>query len=65
MNKKVMLREGLILLATCGALGLLAMVLRLLGITLWPLVGFWPLPLLALAFYVAVRWRRCRRRCRS
>jgi uncharacterized membrane protein len=66
MNTKVIAREGLIFLATCGAFLVLAMALRLLvGINLWPLLAFVPFAPLAIAFYVLVCWRRCKRRCRS
>ena len=70
MNRKVIAREGLILLATCGALFALAVVLQLLagiiGITLWPLVAFAPLVLpLFVVVYVLVRWRLHKRSCRA
>jgi hypothetical protein len=65
MNKKVITREGLIFLAPCGAFVLLAVVLWLLGITLWPLLAFAPLAPLVIAFYVFVRWRLRERRCHS
>ena len=52
MNKKMIAREGLIFLATCGALFVLGMVLRLFGIELWPLVGLAPV---AIPLYLLVR----------
>jgi hypothetical protein len=58
MNKTMMTREGLIFLATCGALLAFAFVLHLLGITLWPLIAFAPIAVpLFLVVYVFVRWR--------
>jgi hypothetical protein len=66
MNKKVIAREGLIFLATCGAFVLLAMVLHLLfRINLWPLLAFAPFAPIVIVLYVLVRWRLCRRRRRS
>jgi hypothetical protein len=53
MNKKVIAREGLIFLATCGALLVLAVILWLFGITLWPLLaGLAPI---AIPLYLLVR----------
>ena len=66
MNKKVIVREGLVLLATCGAFFVLAMVLPLLfKIELWPLLTFIPFAPLVFPYYVLMRWRVCKRRCRS
>jgi hypothetical protein len=53
MNKKVIGREGLIFLATCGAAVLLTLVLQMIGINLWPLVV--GLASIAIPLYVLVR----------
>jgi hypothetical protein len=65
MTKKVIAREGLILLATCGALLALALILHSLGLELWPLLAFAPFTPLVIAFYVLVRWRLSRRSQRA
>ena len=38
MNKKMLVREGVILLATCSAFLILGVILWQFGITLWPLL---------------------------
>ncbi len=66
MNQKIIVREGLIFLATCGAFIVLAMILPLLfKIELWPILTTMPFAPLVIPFYMLVRWIQCRRRCRS
>jgi hypothetical protein len=66
MNKRFTKREALIFLATCGALLVLAVILWLFGVTLWPLLaGLAPI---AIPLYLLVRlagWILRKRRCRS
>lgn len=63
MNKKVIMREGWIFFATCGAFFVLAMILPLLfKIDLWPILTRMPFAPLVIPFYVLVRWMQCRRR---
>jgi hypothetical protein len=63
MNKRVIVREGLVFLATCVAFSVLAMILPLLfGIDLWPILTTMPFAPLVFLFYVLMRWRACTRR---
>ena len=65
MNKQVIIREGLVFLATCVAFFVLAMILPLLfKIELWPVLTTMPFAPLVIPFYVLVRWTQCRRRYR-
>ena len=66
MNKKMIVREGLVFLAICGTFFVLAMILPLLfRIELWPFLTFMPFAPLVPLFYVLMRWRLRKRRCRS
>lgn len=66
MSNQVIIREGLVFLATCVAFVLLAMIMPLLfKIELWPILTTMPFAALVIPFYVLVRWIQCRRRCRS
>jgi len=66
MNKNVIVREGLVFIATCVAFCVLAVILPLLfKIQLWPILATMPFAPLVIPFYVLVRWMQCRRRSRS
>ena len=65
MGKQVIIREGLVFLATCVAFVVLAMIMPLLfKIELWPILTTMPFAPLVVPFYVLVRWIQCRRRYR-
>ncbi len=66
MSKRVIVREGMVFLATCGTFFMLAMILPLLfRIELWPVLTTMPFAPLVILFYVLVRWRQCKRRYHS
>jgi hypothetical protein len=65
MTKKLIVREGLVLLATCGAVLLLVVLMRLFGLQPMPLIAATPI---AIPLYVLVRlacWMVRRSRSRS
>jgi hypothetical protein len=65
MNKRVILREGLVFLAACVAFSVLATILPpLFKIKLWPVLTTMPFAPLVLLLYAVVRWIQCKRRYR-